>query len=197
MSYIEAIIALFVVVDPLGNVPFYLHVAEQVPRGQSQKAFNTAVVVSVFILLVFSLIGNVVLGKVFGIELADLQIAGGMILVVVTINNLLFGTIKKTTNLENAGTAQEFGCVPLACPLLAGPGAMVTSINILKSSGVSAVLLAIFVVFGVTWLIMFFVTPLYKILGRLVCVVISKIMYVFVAAIGVNMIITGLQYYWK
>jgi small neutral amino acid transporter SnatA (MarC family) len=78
MSYAEAILALFAIVDPIGNIPILLHIAERTPNGQSQKAFNTAVAVGVFILLAFSFAGNAILNRIFHIQLADLQIAGGI-----------------------------------------------------------------------------------------------------------------------
>jgi len=55
MPYIEAILALFAIVDPIGNIPIFLDIVEHTPNGQSRKAFNTAVGVGVIILLVFSL----------------------------------------------------------------------------------------------------------------------------------------------
>ena len=72
MLYLEAILALFAIVDPIGNIPIFLGVAEHVGDGQSRKAFNTAVGVGVVILLAFSFAGNIVLNRIFHISLADL-----------------------------------------------------------------------------------------------------------------------------
>ena len=55
MTYIESIVALFAIVDPVGNIPILLNVVEHVPQGQSRKAFNTAIVVGVSILVIFSM----------------------------------------------------------------------------------------------------------------------------------------------
>ena len=195
MSYIEAILALFAIVDPIGNIPIFIGVAEHVGHGQTRKAFNTAVGVGVVILLAFSFAGNVVLNHIFHISLADLRIAGGILLLIIAIDHLIFGSLRRSVAVQGTFGPYEIGCVPLACPLLAGPGAMVTSLTTLESSGPLKAVVAIAVVFGLLWLIMYFVEPIHRFLGRLVCTVFSKVMCLFIASIGVHMIMTGLQHY--
>ncbi|MHC4572027.1 MAG: MarC family protein [Planctomycetota bacterium] len=195
MPYIEAILALFAIVDPIGNIPILLHIAEHTPAGQSQKAFNTAVAVGVIILLAFSFAGNVILNHIFHIQLADLQLAGGILLLIIAIDHLIFGSLRRSVEVTGTFSPYEIGCVPLACPLLAGPGAMVTSLTTLERSGPAKAIVAIAVVFGTLRLIMRFIEPIHKFLGKMVCTVFSKVMCLFIAAIGVHMIMSGLQYY--
>jgi multiple antibiotic resistance protein len=195
MAYLEAILALFAIVDPVGNIPMFLHMAEHVPNGQSRRAFNTAVMVGVVILVVFSFAGNWILEHVFHLRFADLQLAGGVLLLIIAIDHLIFGTLKKSVAVNGTVSAAELGCVPMACPLLAGPGAMLTSLTTLQRSGAAEALVAIGVVFGIVWLITRFLEPIHKLLGRLFCTVFSKVMCLFIAAIGVHMIMSGLRYY--
>jgi multiple antibiotic resistance protein len=195
MSYVEAILALFAIVDPIGNIPIFLDVAEHIPNGQSQKAFNTAVTVGVLILLIFSFAGNAILNNIFHIELADLQLAGGILLLIIAIDHLIFGSLRRSVAVNGVLTPHEVGCVPLACPLLAGPGAMVTSLTTLERAGPAKAIVAIGVVFGILWLIMRFIQPIHRFLGKLVCMVFSKVMCLFIAAIGVHMIMSALQHY--
>ncbi len=197
MSYVEAILALFAIVDPIGNIPILLHVAEHTPEGHSQKAFNVAVGVGVLILLSFSFAGNAILNHIFHIQLADLQLAGGILLLIIAIDHLIFGSLRRSVEVEGTFSPYEIGCVPLACPLLAGPGAMVTSLTTLERSGPAEAIVAIAAVFGVLWLIMRFIGPIHKFLGKMVCTVFSKVMCLFIAAIGVHMIMLGLQYYFS
>ena len=197
MSYLEAILALFAIVDPIGNIPIFIEVADHIPEGRSQKAFNTAVIVGVIILLTFSFAGNAILDHIFGIELADLQLAGGILLLIIAIDHLVFGTLRRSVAVSGTFGPYEVGCVPLACPLLAGPGAMVTSLTTLERSGPAEAVLAIAVVFGLLWIIMRFVQPIHKFLGKIVCMVFSKVMCLFIATIGIHMIMSGLLYYFK
>jgi multiple antibiotic resistance protein len=195
MSYIEAILALFAIVDPVGNIPILLHVAEHTPDGQSQKAFNTALIVGVLILLGFSFAGNAVLNRVFHIQVADLQLAGGILLLIIAIDHLIIGSLRRSVMVTGSSSPYEIGCVPLACPLFAGPGAMVTSLTTLERAGAVKAVVAIAAVFGMLWLIMRFIEPLHRLLGKMVCLVFSKVMCLFIASIGVHMIMSGLQYY--
>ena len=197
MSYLEAILALFAIVDPIGNIPIFIEIADHVPEGRSQKAFNTAVIVGAIILLIFSFAGNAILNYIFGIKLADLQLAGGILLLVIAIDHLVFGTLRRSVAVSGTFGPYEVGCVPLACPLLAGPGAMVTSLTTLERSGPAEAILAIAVVFGLLWIIMRFVQPIHRFLGKIVCTVFSKVMCLFIAAIGIHMIMSGLLYYFK
>ena len=195
MSYTEAILALFAIVDPIGNIPIFLGVSEHIGNGKSQKAFNTAVGVSVIILLIFAFAGNAILNHVFHIELADLQLAGGVLLLIIAIDHLIFGSLRRSIAVQGTFSPYEIGCVPLACPLLAGPGAMVTSLTTLESAGPAKAIIAIVAVFGTLWLIMRFIEPIHRLLGKLVCTVFSKVMCLFIAAIGVHMIMSALQHY--
>jgi len=195
MGYFSAILALFAIVDPIGNIPIFMNIAEHVPNGQSQKAFRTALVVGVCILVIFSFAGNLILSKVFHIEIYDLQIAGGILLLIIAIDHLIFGTLKRSVSVDGTFTPYEVGCVPLACPLLAGPGAMVTSLTTLEQSGPAVALAAIAVVFVILFLIMSFIDTVQKLLGKLFCLVFSKVMCMFIAAIGVHMIMAGISYY--
>jgi multiple antibiotic resistance protein len=193
--YIGAMIKLFAIVDPIGNLPIFLDVAERIPADQTRKAFNTAVVAGIVILLFFAFAGEYVLTNVFGVSLHDLQIAGGILLLILSIEHILFSDSSEEKRLDAKYGPYELGAVPLACPLLAGPGAMVTSLTTLKECGWRVTVVAIFAVFFVLWVIVQFIEPLNRFLGRLVTRVISKIMWLFIAAIGVNMALSGLRVY--
>lgn len=195
MIYFEAIIALFAIVDPIGNLPVFLDVVERLPDGQSRKAFKTAITVGVIILLIFAFAGRIILSKVFHIELAALQIAGGILLLIIAIDHLIIGSLRRSVAIDDENQAHAIGCVPLACPLLAGPGAMVTCLTTLEDSGAIVTIVAIAAVFSFLALIFRFIEPIHKMLGRLFCLVFSKVMCLFIAAIGVHMIITALKFY--
>ena len=135
------------------------------------------------------------LSRIFHIQLADLQLAGGVLLLIIAVDHLIFGSLRRSIAVKGTLGPYEIGCVPLACPLLAGPGAMVTSLTTLEKSGPAKAIVAIAAVFGILWLIMRFIQPIHRILGKMVCTVFSKVMCLFIASIGVHMIMSGLQYY--
>jgi len=193
--YLGAMIKLFAIVDPIGNLPIFLDIAERIPADQTKKAFNTAVVAGIIILLFFAFAGEYILTNVFGVALHDLQIAGGILLLILSIEHILFADSTEEKKLDAKYGAYEIGAVPLACPLLAGPGAMVTSLTTLKQYGPLVTVVAILTVFAILWVIVQFIEPLNRFLGRLITRVVSKIMWLFIAAIGVNMALAGIKIY--
>ena len=107
MTYIEAILALFAIVDPVGNIPIFLDAVERLPNGQSRKAFNTAVVVGVCILVIFSFAGKAILTKVFHIELPALKIAGGILLLIIAIDHLIIGSLRRSVFKDIIAKSQK------------------------------------------------------------------------------------------
>jgi multiple antibiotic resistance protein len=87
--------------------------------------------------------------------------------------------------------------VPIACPILAGPGAMMTVLLTYSEYGLVTAVISVVVVLGITWIILRFIDAIYTILGRTVCMVLSKILCLFIAAIGINLLMQGLSHYFK
>src|SRR4030066_1986774 len=132
MTYVEAIIILFAIVDPIGNIPIFLNVTDYLGPKESRKAFNTSVIVGAVILLVFAFAGQTVLSRVFNIEVNDIMIAGGVLLFILANDQLFGGRFERITALKSETQPYEIGSVPLGCPLLARPGAMITSLTIIQ-----------------------------------------------------------------
>ncbi len=194
--FLKAFVSLFVVMDPIGNIPVFLAVTKPLDPDQRKRAFSLSVLVAFFILLVFSLVGQFVLDQIFEIKIADIQIAGGILLFLIAVQNLLTPHVPQNSN-TNTLKAEEIACVPLACPLLAGPGAMVTSLTIWHGSeeGPLAAVTAMALVLGLFWVLMRFVDKISQVIGKLIITAISKVMLILVASMGVKMTIQGILYY--
>lgn len=197
LTYLKAIIALFVVVDPVGNIPIFLSTTEVLDAEQRRKAFSISVIAAFIILMVFTVLGQFILDYIFQIKIADIRIAGGVLLFVMAVQNLMFSNGNPNPQFVPRISAAQLGCVPLACPLLAGPGAMVTSLTIWQNpkAGPAAAILAIVLVLGIFWVLMHFVESSTKLLGPLIITSFSKVMMIFLAAIGVNMTLQGILAY--
>ena len=197
MVYLKAFIAFFVIIDPIGNIPIFLSVTKPLEPADRKRAYNIAVIVAFLILLFFSLLGQFILDDIFKIKIADLQIAGGILLFLIAINGLKSngGSSSKSKNKDLR--PDEISCVPLACPMLAGPGAMVTSLTIWNNpqEGPLVTVTAIAAVLAIFWVLMRIVDAISGPFGQVVITAVSKIMLILVAAIGVNMIVQGISYY--
>jgi multiple antibiotic resistance protein len=196
-AVLKAFISLFIIMDPIGNIPVFLAVTGPLNRDQQKKAFTLSAVIAFFILLFFGVCGQFVLEEIFHIKIADLLIAGGILLFLVAVRNLLCNPLLTVSDTQKIIDPKEIACVPLACPLLAGPGAMITMLTIWHSpeAGSWVALTALSIVLIWFWFQMRIVYTINRFFGKLIITAFSKVMLIFVGAIGVKMTIQGIQYY--
>jgi multiple antibiotic resistance protein len=122
--------SLFVIVDPLATVPAFLAMTPNDTPEQRIRTARLACCVSVCVLLVFSVAGQLVF-KVMGITMPAFQIAASIVLLLVALDMLRAqrSRIQETREETRAGTEKtDIAVTPLAIPMLAGPGAISTTI---------------------------------------------------------------------
>ena len=192
----ESTLILFAIVNPIGSIPLVLQLTEGMPPEARRRTFNMAVYTSAIILFLFILIGKWVLANLFQIQLPDLMAAGGLLLLIIAIDHLIFGALMRSVRASGKPT-HHVGAVPLACPILAGPGAMMTVLVIFSEYGFMIAAGSVALVLGITWVLIYFSEAIYRILGEIVCLVLSKILCLFLAAIGIHLLMRGLSYYLK
>ncbi len=185
---IKGIISLFIIVDPLGNIPIFVSLTEKMGSKERKQAFQTATLVGLILLLFFALIGQQLL-ILFGITIHSFMIAGGFLLLVIALELLISGGW-----MEIKTHPESIGAVPLACPLLVGPGAITTTILILQSSNIIVTIASVLIVFALVWTILSFIDPIYNFLGKTGSLVISRVMALFIAAIAVEYVIRGIMH---
>jgi len=119
---LRGIISLFIIVDPLGNIPIFISLTKEMEEAEKKKVFHTATLTGLVLLLAFALAGQRIL-VFFGITLYSFMIAGGVLLLIIAIRILITGGLK-----EYIESPESVGAVPIGCPLLVGPGAITTTI---------------------------------------------------------------------
>jgi multiple antibiotic resistance protein len=184
----RAIIALFIIVDPFGNIPIFVGLTENITEAQRKKTFNTAILVAFILLLVFSFTGQGIF-EVFGISINSFEVAGGILLLIIAVRILISGFH------ESAESPESLGAVPIAMPLLVGPGAITTTILNLQAYGTVISILAVIVVLSITWVILRFMNGINKVLGKTGSMVIAKVMALLIAAIAIQYILTGVTHF--
>ena len=177
MAVLKGALALWIVMDPLGNLPIFIALTKDQTSAQRRQLLLLAWVVALAILVAFAFGGMWVLG-VFGIRLADFEIAGGALLFIIAVRMVLQG------HVSPGGESSE-GVVPIACPLLVGPGAITTTLVFLGVHKVWLTLGAIMLAFAGTLPILLLTDWLYRLLGRTGASVIARIMGIIIAALGV------------
>jgi multiple antibiotic resistance protein len=196
-ALLQSALILFAIVNPVGSVPIFLQLTGGMDKQSRLKAFRTAVLTAAIILFVFILAGKGILTYLFQIQLSDLMAAGGLLLLIIAIDHLVFGALIKNVAVSGQPDPFRIGAVPIACPILAGPGAMMTVFVIYSEYGFLVAAGSAVIVLGFTWALLYFIDTIYRILGEVVCLVLSKILSLFLAAIGIRLLMQGLLHYFK
>jgi multiple antibiotic resistance protein len=185
---IKSTIALLVVIDPIGTVPLFISLTEKMEKSEQKTVSKTTVITAGILLLVFAVAGTRIL-NIFGITIFNFMIAGGVLLFIVSIELLTSGTWR----FGDTVSSESGGVVPLAFPLLAGPGAITSVIISFQTSGLIVTILSIIIVICITYAILRLVNPIYRILGRRGSMIITRVFAVFIAGIAVQYIVEGVN----
>jgi multiple antibiotic resistance protein len=128
-----AFVTLLVVLDPLGNVPVFLSLTRHATGRDRNRAAYLAVAVAATVVLVFAFFGHLLL-EYLSVSLESLMVAGGVLLFIVALEMLQGGGTLLTAHDEEANVA----FVPLGTPLLAGPGAIVATMVMMRQQQTTA-----------------------------------------------------------
>jgi len=184
LALLKGALALWIVMDPLGNLPIFVALTKDQTSAQRRRLLLLAWVVALIILVAFVFGGRWVL-EVFGIELADFEAAGGALLFIIAVRMVLRGH-------PDAGEDTAGGIVPIACPLLVGPGAITTTLVLLGVHQTWLTLGAVMIAFAATLPLLLLTDVLYRLLGRTGASVIARIMGIIIAAMGVMYVRRGI-----
>jgi multiple antibiotic resistance protein len=196
--FITALISLFVIIDPSGNVFPYLALSATAADASRDLA-RRACLYSFFILALFIVLGRLVL-NFFGISLPAFQIAGGLILFRIAFDMLEgrghFNRLDTSSSLV-AADYRDTALVPLAMPLMAGPGA-ITTILVLTSRSRSRledglIFAALGLVILLSYLVFRFAEQLLGYMKESGMRLLTRIMGLILAALAVEFVIQGLR----
>ena len=187
----QAFVTLFVILDPPGAAPIFLSLSAGKSLKQQRRLAWQAAAVSLFVIVSFALFGNAILNYL-NISLAALQGAGGILLLITGLG-LLTGTLTDS----NSATSQNIALVPLGTPLLAGPGAIVTTmLYVQKAEGpdqLSSLALAIIAVHLLIGLTFMFSTKILAVIKDSGVDLLARIAGLLLSAIAVEMIVSAVK----
>ncbi|MCX5725716.1 MAG: MarC family protein [Candidatus Saganbacteria bacterium] len=186
IDFLKAFVALFIIIDPIGNIPFFMSMTGEMPEVERRKIFRVAELTAFLLLLIFVSFGSLIL-EIFRITLNDFKIAGGLLLFVISVEMLLQGKV----HVEHK---EDVGAVPLGCPLLVGPGAITTGMVLMGSYGFLITMSAVLLNFVIIWLILRHVDRIYSFLGKTGSVIITRVISILIAAIAIQFIREGIQH---
>ena len=187
----QAFVTLFVILDPPGAAPIFLSLASGKSIKVQRRLAWQAATVSLFVIVSFALFGNALLSYL-NISLPALQGAGGILLLITGLG-LLTGAI---TDSDSAAS-QNIALVPLGTPLLAGPGAIVTTmLYVQKADGgeqlgaLAIAIVAVHVIIGLTFM---FSTKILSVIKDSGVTLLARIAGLLLSAIAVEMIVSAIK----
>lgn len=184
-STLQSSIELFVAVDVLGILPIYAGLIQDVPEAKRRRLVRDCLLAALTLGVVFVFMGQAVL-RLIGIELGDFQIAGGIILLLIGVIDLV-GEEKKMRK-----PAEMIGVVPLGIPLIVGPAVISVLLLLTDRYGWQSTLTAFLANLILVGLAFWFAPLIGRVIGKNGMQAISKVMMLLLIGIGIRMIRLGI-----
>ena len=190
MDVLSAVVTLFLVMDPLGNVPVFLSVLKTVPPHRRRLVLVREILIAFAVLVGFLLLGGGLL-RFLGLEPEAVSIAGGIVLFLIALRMIFPGQ-----GWHSGDTLEgEPFVVPLAIPLVAGPSALATLLLLQSTPGATLhdLMLAVSIAWGLSAVILLSSTSLYRVLGERGLIAVERLMGMLLVMVAVQMLLDGLK----
>ena len=191
------IITLFVILDPVGVLPFFISLTMGATPPQRRKLAKRAVLIAMGLLLVFAFLGDAIL-LFLNIQIADFEVAGGALLLIFALRDALssepLGMTEATVSIKETKAVEALAVIPIATPLLAGPGSL-TTVMLLSNSGTIgfvASTAAILVDCTIAWILFRLSDRITRAASPTLLLIVGKVMDILMAAIAVSFLTTGI-----
>jgi multiple antibiotic resistance protein len=188
----ETFVTLFVITDPIGNAPIFVAITRNLEPRQRQRAALRAVLAAGALILGFAVFGELVL-RYLHVSIGSLSIAGGLLLGLVSLEML------RGTDFPAGGeqVPEDVALVPLATPLVAGPGAIVTAIVLWREhasvGGHIAVILAIVGAVGCVGIVLLVAERVTRATSPAILSFLTRVFGLLLAAIAVQLVVNGVR----
>lgn len=191
------VVQLFIIVDPLAGIPIFLAITPNKSKAERRTTARRSCLIAFLVIVFFLLVGPYLLDY-FGIKTAAVRICGGFLLFLIALE-LLHGrsTSTGTTSKEErlAEEKEDVSVTPLAIPLLAGPGAIATTLIFAgRAVNVWSILVlceGAAIVFALTYLFFYWADELGRMVGALGMRIVTRIAGLLLAFISAQYVIDG------
>ena len=193
---LSVFIAIIAIVNPIGNITFFTTLTQGCSHDEKYKIANKAILAATVTLIVFGLIGQYIF-QIFSITIPAFRIAGGLLLFKVAFSMLYGDTpgTKSTAKEKQESLEKEMlGVIPMGIPMIAGPGAISTVMLYVSEGNIEHTLIVFFsiaVTMAITWTLLRNAEKVFKRLGRVGSMAISRIMGLILAAVAIQFLING------
>lgn len=191
-------VSLIAILDPLAVVPVYLTLFTEEQRQRNAHLIALTASVAVLVTLTLFMLVGAKLLSFLGISLAAFRVSGGILIFLMALQMLegSMSRVKRTESVEDYSDIQSYSIVPLAIPLLSGPGAMSTAILLSQKAPGYLGKLTLFGVIvaccALTYLTLRLAEKTNRLLGRTGIRIATRIMGLLLAAVAMQFVATGL-----
>ncbi len=182
--FLLTFIPIFVAVDALGILPIFMSFTQSLSKIDKKKLISQSVLTASIIAFVFMLVGKAIF-KALGVTVPDFQVAGGTVLLVISLSDLLWPDKSRRKPTSTTGV------VPIGTPLIVGPAVLTTIIMLLGTYGYLPTIISLVLNLFLVWVIFIFSNNISKLLGVGGLKGLSKVASLLLAAIAVMMIRKG------
>jgi len=185
-SFILTFVPLFIVIDALGNLPFIISLSEGMSIPERRRMVHLATITAAIVGLAFLFFGQFIL-KIMGISVGSFAIAGGLILLVLSIKYMTTGRMVEIIKEEMVAI------VPIGTPLTVGPATITTLLLLATQYELYIVLISFALNLMIAWIIFLSSNQIVRFMGQGGLKAWSRVFSLLLAAIAVSMIIRGLN----
>lgn len=183
----------FAIMNPIANTPIFLGLVEGESRDNQKKIAKTATITAFLIVVSFIIAGKYIF-ELFGLTIPAFKITGGILIFYVGFEMLM--SRKSQIHNNNLEEANNLAISPLAIPILAGPGTIVTAMNTVTNANyihIAIVIVIFALMIYLTYLAFTFSEEIVEKVGTNLISVIGKLMGLILAIIGTGMISEGIK----
>ncbi len=185
-SLVLTFVPLFIVIDALGNIIFVISLGKGLTNPERHKMIRLAIMTATIVGLVFLFLGRWILG-ILGISVGAFAIAGGIILLVLSIRYLFTGHIVEIIKEEMVAV------VPIGTPLTVGPATITTLLLLAGQFPIYIVLISFVLNMLLTWIVFLASNQIVRFMGQGGLRAVDKVFSLLLAAIAVTMVLNGLS----
>jgi multiple antibiotic resistance protein len=187
MDLLSAVVTLFLVMDPVGNVPIFLSVLRTVDERRRRTILLREIGIAYLVLALFLVAGGQMM-RFLGLEQPAIGIAGGIVLFLIALR-MVFPSEQAARGAVPEG---EPFIVPLAVPLVAGPSALATLLLLQSTTSLPMLSAALTIAWAISGAILLSSTFLYRMLGERGLIAMERLMGMLLVMVAVQMLLNGL-----
>ncbi len=180
-------VPLFVAVDAIGVLPMFMNLTHGLSAKRARYIVIQSIITALIVALLFLAIGQGIL-KLLGITITDFMMAGGLLLFIISISDML--NIEKKQRIIDI---ESLGAVPIGVPLIVGPAVLTTIFLLVGQYGYFSTVMAIILNILIAGSVFYFAKSIHRFLGKAGSKTISKLASLLLAAIAVMIIRKGIM----